>query len=80
MIDITICNLDDGIERGPRLQVASHRRPMGEEGRHIPCQAVGRAPAPVDFGESVHRRFAALGGVDLDLPPREAIPEAPRFD
>ena len=30
--------------------------------------------------ERVHARFAALGGVDLELPPREATREPPRFE
>ena len=80
MASITIRNLDDGIKRQLKLRAADHGRSMEEEVRHILRQAVGQAAAPANLGESIHRRFAALGGVDLDLPPREAMPDAPRFD
>ena len=80
MASITIRNLDDGIKRRLKLRAADHGRSMEEEARDILRQAVGRAPTSANLGEAIHRRFAALGGVDLDLPPREAMPEAPRFD
>jgi hypothetical protein len=34
--------------------------------------------APTDLGKAIHRRFAALGGVDLKIPPRGPI-RAPRI-
>jgi len=30
--------------------------------------------------DRVRARFAPLGGVDLELPPREPVREPPRFD
>ena len=80
MASITIRNLDDGIKRRLKLRAADHGRSMEEEARDILRQAVGRASTPTNLGETIHRRFAALGGIDLDLPQREAMPEAPRFD
>ena len=80
MASITIRDLDDVTERQLRRRVAERGRSVGEEVHDILRQAVDRAPAPVDLGESIHRRFASLGGVDLELPPREATPEATRFD
>ena len=80
MADLTIRNLDDEIVRQLRLRAADHGRSMEDEVRRILREAVGRAPAPADLGESVHRRFAALGGVELDPSPRETMPDAPRFD
>jgi hypothetical protein len=32
------------------------------------------------LGQAIHRRFAALGGVELDLPARDPMPDAPRLD
>jgi hypothetical protein len=34
----------------------------------------------VNLYERIHARFAAIGGVDLELPPREPGREPPRFD
>ncbi len=80
MASITIRNLDDGLKRRLRLRAAEHGRSMEEEVRDILRRAVGRSAVPANLGETIHRRFAALGGVELDLPPREAMPDPPRFD
>ena len=80
MASITIRNLDDGLKRTLRIRAAEHGRSMEEEAREILRQAIGKPAGPPNLGEAIHRRFAALGGADLDLPPREPMPEPPRFD
>jgi plasmid stability protein len=80
MASITIRNLDEALKRSLRIRAAEHGRSMEEEARDILRQAMSRpAPAP-NLGEAIHRRFAALGGVELELPPREAMPAPSRFD
>jgi antitoxin FitA len=73
MSSITIRNLDDSLKRRLRVRAAQHGRSIEEEAREILRQAVGRPAAPDNLGEAIHRRFAALGGVDLDLPPRQPM-------
>jgi plasmid stability protein len=80
MASITIRNLDEAVKRRLRMRAAEHGRSMEEEARDILRRAVGGAPAPANLGEAIHRRFAALGGAELDMPPREPMPEPPRFD
>ena len=80
MASVTIRNLDDGLKRRLRIRAAEHGRSMEEEVREILRQAIGKPAAPENLGEVIHRRFAGLGGVDLDLPSREPMPEPPRFD
>jgi len=79
MASITIRNLDDDVKRRLRVRAAEHGRSMEEEAREILREVVGRPSSPTNLGEAIHRRFAALGGVELDLPPREPMPEPPRF-
>lgn len=53
---------------------------MEEEAREILCQAVWAPSRPGNLGEAIHRRFSDLGGVDLDLPGRDPMPQPPVFD
>jgi antitoxin FitA len=80
MASITIRNLDEALKRSLRIRAAEHGRSMEEEARDILRQAIGRAAPPQNLGEAIHRRFAALGGVELELSPREAMPAPPRLD
>jgi len=73
MASLTIRNLDDETKAQLRLQAARHGRSMEEEARTILRQAVN-APAGfsggLGLGSRIHAHFAALGGVELDLPER----------
>ena len=80
MASITIRNLDDAVKQRLRMRAAEHGRSMEEEARDILRRAVGPTAPSANLGEAIHRRFAAIGGADLDLTPREAMPEPPRFD
>jgi plasmid stability protein len=61
---ITIRNLDDDLKRRLRVREAENGRSMEEEVRKILCHAVSTPSAPRHLGQSIHARFAALGGVD----------------
>jgi plasmid stability protein len=37
-------------------------------------------PKAANLYQRIRARFAPLGGVDFDLPPREQAPDPPRFD
>ena len=77
---ITIRNLDDDVKTRLRVRAAGSGRSMEEEARLILRDAVGRkAPAP-NLAASIRARIAPLGGVDLELPPREPAREPPSFD
>jgi plasmid stability protein len=80
MASITIRNLDEGLKRRLRVRAAEHGRSMEEEAREIIRSAVGEQAPPRDLANAIRARIAPLGGVELDLPPREAMPEPPRFD
>ena len=60
MTSLTIKHLDDGL----------HDRTVEEETRVILHSGSAQGPQPAGLGDRIHRRFAALGGVELNLPPR----------
>ena len=82
MSSITIRNLDPAVKERLRVRAAQHGRSMEAEVRNILQKAVSaRDVLPArNLYERVHARFARLGGVDLELPPREEAREPPRFD
>ena len=82
MAMLTIRNLDPAVKERLRLRAAEHGRSMEAEARGILQAALGETPRPParNLYERIHARFAALGGVDLDLPPRQLVREPPRFD
>ena len=78
MARITVRNLDEGIKRRLRSRAAHHGRSMEDEAREILRTALSTAEdAAPDLATSIRRRFAALGGVELDIPPREPMGDPP---
>ena len=53
---------------------------MEEEARDVLRRAVGEAPPPKDLGRAIHARFAAFGGVELELPERGPMRPLPKFE
>lgn len=80
MASLTIRNLDDAIKHSLRVRAAEHGRSMEEEAREILRHAVGLESSSGNLGLAIHRRFAVHGGMDLDLPERAPVREAPVFD
>lgn len=82
MSSITIRNLDSSIKERLRIRAAEHGHSMEAEARRILQTALtgtGRKPKS-NLYERIQARFAPLGGVELDLPPRDRAREPPRFD
>ena len=73
-------DLDDGLKRRLRVRAAENGGSMEEEAREILRRAVGETLPPKDLGGAIHARFAALGGVDLELPERGPMRPPPRFE
>ena len=74
---LTIRNLDPEVKRGIKRLGTAHGRSMEAEARVILAEAVRRADRNVPskgIGTSIHERFAALGGVEFDLPARDEKP------
>jgi len=77
-VAITIRKLEESVKSQLRIQAAEHGRSMEEEAREILKNALNKSNTPpVDLAASVRRRFAAIGGVELPVPAREPIRQAP---
>ena len=78
---IFVRDLDEGLKRRLRIRAAQNGRSMEEEVREILKTALNRQPAaPQNLASAIRARFAPLGGVELDLPPRSPMRKPPRFD
>jgi len=81
MTTLTIRNVDAAIKERLRVRAARNGRSMEAELRQILSDTLapesGREP---NLAEAIRRRFAPLGGVDLDPHPRVPVGEPPKFD
>lgn len=66
MATIMIRNLDEATKANLRLQAARHGHSMEEEARQILRVAVQTTMTGEGLGTRLQRRFAALGGVELE--------------
>lgn len=81
MASITIRNLDEGLKSRLRVQAAIHGRSMEDEARDILRSVLARHSQPAtNLADAIHARFAALGGVDLPVTPREPMREPSALD
>jgi plasmid stability protein len=75
MATITIRNLDEKVKRKLQVRAAINGRSMEAEVREMLSETVADIPTTLapreDLGTAIHKRFAALGGVDPELPPRQ---------
>ena len=84
---IVIRNLDPAVKRRLQLRAARNGRSMEAEARALLTESSSESPKgklderEEDLGTAIHRRFAALGGVDLKIPPRQfSNRPLPKFD
>lgn len=74
MASMTIRNLDDSLKACLRIRAATHGKSMEDEARDILRAALSADAPRTGLFKSVRTRLrAAGGGVDLELPAREAI-------
>ena len=81
MASITIRNLEEEVKTRLRIRAAKHGHSMEAEARTILGDAVDLKATPTKgLGTALQELFRPLGGVELDIPPREPMREPPRFD
>jgi plasmid stability protein len=82
MSSITIRNLDPAVKERLRIRAAEHGHSMEAEARRI-LQATLKGPARApawNLYERIRALVEPLGGIDLELPPREPTRDPPLFD
>ena len=77
---LLIRKVDAGTKEKLRLRAARAGRSMEAELRDILKEALQNEPVEINLAEAIRRRFAPFGGVELDLPPREILGDAPIFE
>jgi antitoxin FitA len=80
MSTLTIRNVAPAIKDKLRMAAAAHGRSMEEEVRVILRNVLAQPTVPGGFGDRIHARFAAFGGVELDLPSRSQSARAANFE
>ena len=71
---MTIRNFDEQLKVRLRMNAAMHGRSMEEEARDILRSALSVEPASGQtLVESIRAKLEPLGGVELDIPSRDAI-------
>ena len=79
MTTLTVRNVDPLIKDKLRMAAAAHGRSMEEEVRTILRNALAQPIASSGLGSRIHARFAALGGVELNVPKRTGRARAASF-
>jgi len=80
MASLTIRNLDDDLKQRLRVRAAQHGHSMEEEVRSILRRTLEEPAAPRNLAAAIRARIAPLGGVDLEIAPREPMRDPITFD
>jgi antitoxin FitA len=81
MASITIRDIDDRLKGRLRVQAAHHGHSMEEEAREILRAALSTArPRNGSLVDSIRARIEPLGGIELEIAPREAMREPVNLD
>jgi len=79
---LNIRQLDPGLKEQLRIRAAHNGRSMEAEARAILKEVLtkGRPTTGANLVAAIRSRFAPLGGVELELPPRTPGREPPQFE
>jgi plasmid stability protein len=81
MASMTIRDIDEKLKSRLRIQAARHGRSMEDEARDILRSALSREPTQSrGLVEAIRARVESLGGVELEVAPREPMREPMNFD
>ncbi len=79
MASITIRRLPEPLKARLRVRAAQHGRSMEEEVRQILGLALSQNTPGASLVDCIRGRIAPLGGVELEIPPREPLRQPPEL-
>lgn len=77
---MTIRNLDEKLKARLRVQAAKHGRSMEDEARDILRSALSTSSFRGSLVKSIRHRIEPLGGIELQIEPREPMREPVNFE
>ena len=81
MASMTIRDIDDRLKARLRIQAAQHGRSMEDEARDILRTALStERTRRGNLVDSIRARIEPLGGVELEIAPREVMREPVNFE
>jgi antitoxin FitA len=81
MGSLTIRKLDEDVKKRLRIQAARHGHSMEEEARLIIAEGLKRRkPAPRNLADAIAAIVDPIGGIELDLAPRDSRRDLPKFE
>ncbi len=80
MSTLMVRNVDPTLKKRLRVRAAQHGRSMEAELRHILSAVLeGDKQPEANLAEAIRKRFAPLGGVELEPHPAVTVGEPPSF-
>jgi plasmid stability protein len=77
MAAISVRDLDEAVASRLKVRAARHGRSMEAEVRAILTDAVAAGEdEQLNLAQVIRERFAAIGGAELEIPPRQDMPRA----
>jgi antitoxin FitA len=80
LASMTIRNLDEKLKARLRVQAAKHGRSMEDEARDILRSALSTLSSRGSLVKSIRHRIEPLGGVELQIEPREPLREPVKLE
>ena len=81
MAQLVVRNIENAVKTRLQLRARRHGHSMEEEAREILRSALTAfSPTPVNLAETIQRRFARFGGVELPVVKRDSVRDIPAFE
>ena len=83
MASVTISNIDDTLAQRLKARAAAHGRSMEAEAQDILSAALGADLAegvPGNLYDAIRAIVEPIGGIELELMPRQLVREPPKFE